>query len=728
MRNIWRILRHDLIRSARNVMAIIVLAGLVVIPSLFTWFNVIASWDPFDNTQNLTVAVANTDEGYRSDLMPLRINIGEQALSALRANQDLNWVITSKEDAIDGTKSGEYYAALVLPPEFNTDMMTFYEEGVERTDIEYYTNEKKNALAPKITGQGASEVSTTINRVFTATLSEVGLQIISSLSESLNDADTQVALSRLEAHVGEVAAQLRSGADIANMFTSLISSSAPLVSSASDLVASSADALDDASDAVSGGIDAAGSLKSTLASATESLSNALSASVQSYEAVSDSMDDVYASLDEQSTTSTGAILAVAARVETQKDQYTSVRDNFVTNVGPLIPDIAQDAFDRVVSRFDDAIAKQQALQDHLEETAQRVTDGTSDTQAARQEGRGLIDDTRQAIEEAENAYDESLRPQLDGLAATLSSINRGMSAVGSDLSGTSAALSGGSDSLLDRLSQAESTSASISDSLTDAADSFDELSEALTEAIETGDLTPLTDVIGTNPEALATWLAEPVELKRIPVFSVLSFGSAMTPLYTVLALWVGALLLSVAIRVDVPANALSTTKPVTPAETYVGRYGIFGLIGFAQSTLVSLGLILFIQLEPAHPWLLILVAWVSSLVFTLITYTLVVAFGNAGKAISVLLLVVQISSSGGAYPLEVLPQWYQNISPFLPATHAVNAMRSAIAGVYNGDYWVSLGLLSLFVVPTLLLGFVLRRPLIHFDETLLRELESTKLM
>lgn len=728
MKNIWMILCHDLSRSARNVMAIIVLAGLVMIPSLFTWFNVIASWDPFGNTRNLTVAVANTDEGYQSDLIPLRINIGEQALSALRANNDLNWVITSKDDAIDGTKSGEYYAALVLPPEFSADMMTFYEMGAERTGIEYYTNEKKNALAPKITGQGASEVSTTINEVFTATLSEVGLQIISSLSESLNDADTQVALSRLEAHVGETAAQLRSGAEIADMFTLLISSSAPLVSSASDLATSSADALHDASAAVNGGIDATQSLKSTLGSATESLGNALSASVESYQAVSDSMDVVYATLDEQSTTSTEALLALAARVQTQKDQYTSVRDSLVTNVGPLIPDIARDAFDLVVSRIENAIAKQQALQDHLEETAQHVTEENSDTQTARQEGLSLVADTKEAIQEAENAYGNSLRPKLDALATTLASINQGMETVGSDLSDTSAALSDGSDSLLDRLSQAESKSASISDSLTDAADRFDELSAALTKAIETGDLTPLTDVIGNDPEALAASLSEPVELKRVPVFSVISFGSAMTPLYTMLALWVGALLLSVVIRVDVPADALPPNRPLTPAQTYVGRYGIFGLVGFAQSTLLGVGLILFIQVEPAHPWLLMLAAWLMSLVFTMITYTLVVAFGNAGKALAVLLLVVQISSSGGAYPLEVLPQWYQNISPFLPATHAVNAMRPAIAGVHNVDYWVSLGWLSLFIVPTLLLGFVLRRPLMDFNQNLLRELESTKLL
>lgn len=728
MRNVWTLVRRDLRRSTTNVMAIIVLSGLVMIPSLFTWFNVIATWDPFGNTKNLTVAVANTDEGYQSDLIPLRVNIGEQALSALRANNDLNWVITSRDDAIEGTRSGEYYAALVLPPEFSTDMMTFYEDGGQRTAIEYYTNEKKNALAPNITEQGATAVSTNINAAFSATLGEVGLRIISSLSEELNDPDTQAALSRLEAGVGQVAAQLRSGAGTADIFTALISSSVPLVTSASDLAASSGRALQQASDAISGGADAARSLTSTLTSAAGSLGGALSASDASYQTVSDRIDDVYASLDDQSSSSADTVEALAARVQTQVDQYIRARDSAVATVAPLIPDIARGAFDLVVSRLDNAIARQQTLQDGLENAAFQLRNNNADTGAARQEALGLVADAREAIESAKNAYDTSLRPKLEALGSTLSSIDDGIATVGNDLSTAAATLSGGTDSLLDRLAQAQSTTSSVSDSLTDAADRFDGLSMALAEAIDTGDLRALTDAIGNDPGMLATSLSKPVQLERVPVFAVASFGSAMTPLYLMLGLWVGALLASVAIRVDVPVGALPQGESLTPDQTYIGRYGIFALVGFAQSTLVSIGLILFVQVEPAHPWLLILAAWVSSLVFTLITYTFVVAFGNAGKALSVLLLVFQIAGSGGAYPLQVLPQWFQNISPFLPGTHAVDAIRSAIAGVYDGDYWMALGWLVLFIVPILLLGFVLRRPLMDYNKNLLRELESTKLM
>ncbi|MEV4776656.1 YhgE/Pip domain-containing protein [Microbacterium sp. LWH12-1.2] len=727
MKNILQVFRHDLRRATSNVMAVIVLFGLVIIPSLFTWFNVMASWNPFENTKNLTVAVANTDEGYQSDLVPIRLNVGEQVQSALRANDDLHWVFTSKEEAIDGTKSGEYYAAIVLPPTFSADMMTFYSNGAERTEIEYYTNEKKNALAPKITEQGAGEVSTTINEVFTEKLSEAGLNIITSLSTYLDDADTQATLSRLQAHVSEVAAQLRAGSATADMFTSLIASSRPLVDSASELATASGDALRDATGALGNGKDAAQSLKDILASTAATLGGALSGTADSYQAVADSVDDVFSSMSAQSQSSADTIRAVAARVQTQIDQQQELRDTLVNDVRPLLPESALDSFDRAVSRIDGAIARQQELHDRLDEAATHITDTDADVQATHAEITGLIAEAKAAVKDAQNAYTGSLQPKLDALAETLAVIGGNIDSIGSDLSSVAESLSG-SDSLSTALADAESLTTDISGSLTETADRFDALAAALTKAIDTGDLSELTKVIGADPQALATHLAEPVSLERVPVFSVVSFGAAMTPLYTVLALWVGALLISVSIRVDPPQSGASELPLLSPTQTYLGRFGIFALVGLLQSTLVCLGSVLFTQVQPEHPFLLILTGWVMSLVFTLIIYTFVVTFGNAGKALAVLMLVVQISSSGGAYPLQVLPQWFQNVSPFLPATHAVNAMRSAIAGIYNNDFWVSLGLLSAFILPALLLGLVLRLPLIGFNQKLLRALASTKLM
>ena len=728
MRNILRLTGRDIRHATSNVMAVIVVFGLVVIPSLFTWFNVIASWDPFSNTKNLTVAVASADEGYQSDLVPIRINVGEQVLSALRANDDLDWVITTEDDAIDGTKSGAYYAAIVLPPSFSADMMTFYTDGSERTSLAYYTNEKKNPLAPKITDQGAEAVSAQINEVFTETLSDIALSLVSSLSDFLTDADTQTALTRLEARIGGIATQLRAGAQAADMFTALIESSIPLVDSATALVSASGAAFGDASDAVGSGVAAASGLKETLSSATQALTDAIADTASGYDAVADRIDDLFTSVDGLGDSQVQTIETLSGAVQQQIDGYAALRDTLESDVGPLLPPAAEGAFDEVLTRIDDAIARQQSIKDRLDRAAQDITDGSASAQSSRDDITAAITAAKKALQDAADAYTGDLKPQLDSLSATLSGIDADIADIRSDLAGTSSRLSGASGGVRGALTNAQAATQRISASLEETADTFDTLQAALGTAADTGDLSGLSEMIGSDPSVLATSLAEPVRVDRVAVFPIVSFGAGMAPLYTILALWVGALLMTVAVRVDVNRRTLPDRPELSPTQKYLGRYGIFALLGLAQSTLVTLGLILFIQIEPAHPVLLILAGWVTSLVFTLIIYTFVVAFGNAGKALAVLLLVIQISGSGGAYPLQLLPEWFQNISPFLPATHAIAAMRAAIAGTYNGDFWISIGMLALFVVPTLLLGLVLRRPLISFNQGLVRAMESTKLM
>lgn len=728
MRGILHLIRRDLRHSVMNVMAIIVMFGLVVIPSLFTWFNVLASWDPFGNTKNLTVAVASTDEGYQSDLVPIRVNVGEQVLSQLRANDQLNWVITSEDDAIDGTKAGRYYAAIVLPKSFSADMLTFYADGAERTELAYYTNEKKNALAPKITGQGAEGVSAQISEVFTETLSDVALSLISSLSDYLTDADTQAALARVESRVGSLAAQLRSGAQTADMFGALVQGTIPLAQSASALVSGAGSAFGDAADAAGGGAGAVQQLAGTLQQATGAIADAIAQTAAGYEAVGTSIDDQYAQVGTVSGDQSAALTTLAARVQQQIDGATTLRTTLVDDVRPQLPPAGQQALDDVVAQLDRAILRQQAVHDSLVQAGQDITAGNAAAEATHQQVKDLIAQAKDAIAQAQSSYSGTLKPQLDALGSTLATIDDDVSGVRGDLSQAAAGLSGASDSVVATLQGAQGVTARLSTALTDAAGRFDGVQQAIARAVQSGDLAGLSEVIGSDPSVLATSLAEPVRVDRVAVFPVVSFGAGMAPLYIVLALWVGALLMTVAIRVDVGRDTLPGDPDLTPTQKYLGRYGIFALTGLAQSTLLIGGLILFVRISPAHPFLLLLAGWVTSLVFTLIIYTFVVAFGNAGKALAVLLLVIQISGSGGAYPLQLLPAWFQNISPFLPATHAISAIRSAIAGTYGADFWVSLGLLLAFTLPTLLLGLVLRRPLISFNRGLVDAMASTKLM
>lgn len=727
MKNILLLFRSDLKKASSNMIAIVVLFGVVVIPSFFGWFNVLSSWDPFGNVKNMKVAVANADEGYKGDLLPIKVNVGEQVISTLRANTDLNWVFTSKADAIEGTKSGEYYAALVLPADFSTAMMTFLAPDAKPAEIEYYTNEKKNALSPKITGEAATEVSTKINESFTKTIDEVGLSLAASLADQLGSPQSLGALARAQVRVESVATQLHSAAGTLDMFTSLVASSVPIINGATSLISSSADAVQGSTGAIGEGAGAAEQLKSTLDAAASALSGAFAASAASYQELAAEVDRLYASLDTQSQQAADMLMTLAAQVDTHIDHYRGVRDTLQQQADSTSDPILHDALELVISRVDGVIERQVALRDRLTDAAAALRDSTADSEASRAEVQAIITELQNALNAAQTDYTQSLKPKLDQLGNDLAAINASLASVGTDLSGAATALVAGANTLLDALTHAQITTMVAGD-LGETADRVDELAAALRTASETGDFSEIKRIIGSNVSAFAGDLATPVGLKTIAVFKVDSFGAQMTPFYSVLGLWVGALLLSVLIRVDVTKDSAPFVEKVTPSQEYFGRYGIFALLAFFQSSLLYLGIMGFVGVRPVYPFLLLLAGWVMSFVFSLVTYTLVISLGEAGKALAVFLLVVQISAGGGAYPLTVLPQWFQSISPFLPVTHATNAVRSAIAGIYDADYWISLGWLALFIVPMLFIGLVLRRLVSGLNTDLTNALESTKLM
>lgn len=728
MKNILQIARNDLHSVRQSVIALVVLFGLVVIPSFFGWFNVLSSWDPFGNVKNLKVAVANSDEGFHSTLLPVTINIGDQVISNLRANSDLNWVFTSGEEAVEGTKSGEYYAALVLPPNFSESMMTFLSPEAAAAEIEYYSNEKENALSPKITEEAASEVSTTINDAFTKTLDEVGLTLISALAKDAGSPDSQAALSRLARSVDDTANDLSSAASTVEMFSSLISSSKVVLGSASSLAESSQDAVNSASGAIAQGAQSSRNLLKVLRSATGAIPAALAQTSSSYDDVIDQVSKLNTSAAKESKAAVKSLNTLSSGIGKQIDQYSTFMDSLNEQSEEASDAVVADALDQLAVQVGAIVERQAALQERIDDAATSLSETDTSLADSRTDIVALAKDTKSALNNALASYNSSLKPKLEKLAATLDSVNSGFGSITSNLSAAVNTLSGTEDSTLALLTSAENATKKISKDLDSSAEVFVKLSEAIKADSETGDFKEVQQFIGSNPAILAGELSSPVGLKRIPVFAVDTFGAQMAPFYTVLGLWVGALLLAVIFRSDVLIPQRRIDSKISKTHEYFGRYAIFFMMGFLQSSLLYIGLIGFVGVQPVHPLLLILAGWVMSTVFTLITYTLVLSFGEIGKALLVFLLVVQISAGGGAYPLSVLPQWFQNISPWLPVTHATNAIRSAIAGIYDGDYWKDLGMLLLFVLPILLIGLVLRLPVMKFNNNLTEAIESTKLM
>ncbi|BAQ30162.1 YhgE/Pip domain-containing protein [Bifidobacterium scardovii] len=774
MRNIWKIFVRDVRQATRNVIALIVAMGLVVVPALYAWYNIAASWDPYGNTKALKVAVANVDKGYKSDLIPVTINVGETVTSALRANHDLDWQFVDKSEAIDGVNSGEYYAALIIPKSFSADMMTLFSPNIKHAKLEYYLNEKINPIAPHITDQGASTVATTIDQTFVKTLGEVAIGLASNVVDYAQSPQVAQYVTNATEHISSLSSQLKSASDQATAYAGLIGATTSIIESTDKLLGSNQSAASDAKQAMQQGTDAVTSLENALSGATSGVNTALDQASSAYDKVDKQIAAAFSDINDQSTQVAGKLTDLQSHVQSQADGfggYASALRSLASSAG------AQAVRDALDAAADQAQATQTKLNDvatAIGGAARRLTDGSADLETTRKDLASNIADAKASVTQVADTYRTTLKPQLDALSSSMGDVMTQSTAVIDGLGATIDDVSGLSGGISGSLAAVQSTLSDASASLGEAATKLDDLNGKFFSVLSGGGL-DLSALTSADSDTIATMLSAPVAVDRIAVYPVENYGSAMAPFYTILSIWVGSIILVAMLKVTVsdhekakilglgnvlPLGAetglreamiagrtagpgamidvLRKPRAESPGnargfglhlyQEYFGRYLIFALFALMQGTLVCLGDMFYLGVQCEHPVQFLMVGWLASLVFSNLVYTLTVSFGDIGKAIAVVLLVMQVAGSGGTFPIETLPPFFRAVSKFLLFPYAVDAMHAAMAGSYGMEYWVSMGKLALFLIPSLLLGLMLRKPVIRLNNWIIRNLESTKVM
>lgn len=729
MRNIVRLVRSDIKHMFSNAMSVIIAIGLVVMPSLFAWYNIMACWDVFDNTGNLTVAVANTDDGYKSDLVPLRVNIGEQVISALRANEDIDWTFTTEEDAIDGARSGRYYAAVVIPPSFSKDMLTFYSDDVQHGRIIYYANEKKNAIAPKITDKGADSVAYQVNETFTQTISEVALGMAESLSRYADDAGLTSSIADLSDHIRNMGSRVEQTAAVLELYASLASASQTFVGDSAALIDSARSEVGSIGDTASQGAGAASSLSDALRQSISDLSAALEANEAGMDGALSALDNVFDTATGNSGQAASRIREHAGEIDADAEKYRNLATQ-LEGIRDNAPETIKPAFDVPIRQVESIVSLLEGARDNLNEAADRLETGAGDAQARYDAAKQQIVAAQQSMADLKSNFNENIRPKLEELAADASSLAASLGTGLDRLDGAAGSLSESAGSAAELLGGTADKISTAADELRTVSGEFSVLADDIDSAVETGDVELLRRILGSDTQSLAKALAAPVGVERTAVFPVENFGSAMTPLYATLALFIGSLLIMVVVKPNVSERKQARAGLVNakPRQLFFGRFGIVAFLSLCQTTVMGLGNMFFLQVQVNHPFLFMVCFWTAGLVFAFIIYTLVISFANLGKAIAVILLIIQVTGCGGSYPLQILPDFVQQLSPWLPATHVVNAMRAAMFGVYGNDFWLSIGTLCLFVAPMLVLGLVLRKPLAGFMRWYVKKVESSKVI
>lgn len=736
MRNIIAILKRDLSRIRGSVVALIVAVGLVIVPTLYAWFNIAGSWDPYGNTGNLKVAVANSDNGYMSDLIPVRVNIGDTVVSALRENDQLDWRFVSESDAVEGVRSGEYYAAVVIPENFSSRMMTVFSSDAEHAEIVYYENQKANAIAPRVTDKAASTVRQQIDETFAKTISDVGLATTSSLLEFMDGDQIAAYAGNLSGTLAGAITTLRDASGSVDEFAGLLQSSTGLLDSTSDLLASAGAANEDAEALVGDAKTGLSGMHDALDAAVAAINQSLKDSAGDYDAAAKAIDEAFGAADAHVSLTVTQLRDASADVAKRASDMRDVQDNILaverdvegSNLPEKLKAELVQKIDIVANTVGNAANQQELLAKHLSDAAASLETGAADARAKAQAVKDGIAEAKGSIGGVKDSYNATLKQQISDLSDAVADVARRGSDMADDLGATVTDLSHAASALSDDLVGAHEVLADASADLVSAADDLQRLKEGLDTAVTSGDLDRVRELIGSDPAALADALAAPVALDRQAVYHIKNYGSAMAPFYTTLSIWVAGIVLAAMLKANVDEADVKALGNPRLHELYLGRYAFFALLAFAQATLVCAGDLLFFGIQCEHPFQFMLVGWLAGFVFSNMIYTLTVSFGDIGKAIAVVLLVMQVAGSGGTFPIEMTADFFQAVYPFLPFTHAINAMHAAMAGAYGMEFWIELGTLSLYLIPSLALGLVFRRPVIRANRWIIEKLEETKLM
>ena len=687
MRNIWTVFKTDIRTLSKCFFACVVVVAIALLPSLYAWLNIYSNWDPYGNTGGISIAVASLDEGY-TDADGTYENKGDDVVADLREATSINWVIVdTEEEAKGGVESGDYYAAVVIDKQFSRNMYRMLTDWTGKPAITYYENAKKNAVATKITDTAVE----TLKRSISENYLEV---VIDGIMEQSNLLAADLTADDPEAAVKGVLYQ------------------------AQDLLHACGRMMD--------AFEAAGG-----SGVSESSAAALEAAVAN---INKNLPDG-AQLQQTAAEIQMQLNTALARVERALDRLSSAIGN-----APELPSAQQ--------QLRDAAAQLEKAADTLETWAAGLEDsgteaGKTQAEAARQTAAECRKTAKQlrALAESPDSADlladcdalvksirtmvdkipvtsKALQKELDTVAGQVADTMEGMAALAGDAKAMKTALAETADAVGDTMALLRPATEKL---LTSLESTIDDLEGLTTDEY----MDTLVDILGGDPAVYGQYFPEMVQTSVNAVYPIANYGSAMTPFYTVLATWVGGVILSSLIKIHARTEGLIDPKP---AELYFGRYLFFFVLSQIQAAVIVTGDLYILKVQCLHPEMLYLTGALTAFTFSLLIYSLALSFGDVGKAIVVVIMVMQIAGSSGTFPIELLPAIYQKIYRFFPFPYAIDAMRECICGMYGNYYWQQIGFLLLFAAAALLIGLLVRRPFMGLNHFMEEKLEETELL
>ncbi len=684
MRNIWTVFKTDVKTLSKCFFACAVVVAIAVLPSLYAWLNIYSNWDPYGNTGGISIALVSLDKGY-TDEDGVFTNKGEDVVNDLREATSINWVVLdSEKQARDGVYAGDYYAAVVIDRDFTYKMFHMLTEWTGKPSITYYENAKKNAVATKITDTAVESLKRTINENYLEVVIGRVMTQANLLAADLTEDDPEAAVKGLFYQVQDLLAGCRATMDAFE---------AAKDNSTLDIEPGKlAQIIQD----INGKLPDTGKIQETVAEIDRAIYTALQKVQRALDKVQQAVAD-----DSKLEEARKAIEEAAAAMGQLGDQLTAWADRLEQqSAGHAAAKLARD----IAAKCYQLQSRLAALPDN--EDLQTAISDCKDIVAAIGNMTGKLTPTA-----------DELRKELENVMGQVSRTMESVKGLGDDARAVR-------DAMADTALALDETMALLRPAADRLAQSVSETIDKLQGLTADEYMDILLDILSGDPEEYGRYFSQMVQTTVTPIYPIENYGSAMAPFYTVLAIWVGGVILVAIIKPHARLDGLIDPKP---RELYFGRYIIFFLLSQIQAAVIITGDLFLLKIQCLHPGLLYLTGALTALTFSLLIYSLALSFGDVGKAIVVVVMVLQIAGSSGTFPIELLPEVYQKIYRFFPFPYAIDAMRECICGLYGDYYMTQIAYLLLFDAAALLIGLLVRRPFMGLNHFMEAKLEETEL-
>lgn len=733
MGNVLRVFARDVKRLITVPPALLVVIALIVLPSLYTWFNVAGFWNPYDNTESLRVCVVNEDAGVVNDTLG-NLDLGSQLEDQLRKNDQLGWAFMSREEAMDEVRSGKAFAAFVIPESFSADVATIVSGELKQPTIEYYVNEKKGPVSPKITDTGANSLDTTINDTFFSTVSatvaealnEKALSVESKLGAAKDRASERVgkavkSIAGARESLSALAEDARAAAGTADEVRASLAEADAQIQLVSEGLAQTAELLGDVNSSV---VKFSASMGSTLDEGSSLLGQSSAQTALSINKVTGAVTGV-----------TGDVDAAAARAQAVIDENEAIASELeqlkdvIATAGSADGQAGQPAID--TSGLDRVISQIRSIDGEAQADLNALTTLSSDISS-------LATSTAQASTSVDAAVQSAL-PVLEGYRATLAdSTIPALSADIQNLTSTANSLSGTVAGQKSLVGQASSAAGQFASTLTTSANALQATSDLLKgfeddlagvqtdlQALQVSNaLKELTGRDGIDPDTIADFMKSPTQVQTVELYELNAYGTAMAPLFINMTLWIGVFMLMVILKLEVDDEGV---KRLTITQRFFGRWIFLAILSALQAIVCCTGC-LAMGVQTVNAPLFYATAIGASLAYLSLQYTLSTTLQHVGKALCIVLIFVQIPAATGLYPVEMTNDFFQRIYPLFPFTYGINAIRETTCGFYGSDWYGYMGMLFLFFTVFLAIGVVLRPYTTNLNRMFARQIEESDII